>query len=103
MQIDFMCTGGFANLRLSYRADTEDLPSKIAAELEQLVYDAGVLDTQPEELQSSAPTFPDVFVYRLSVNRGKKRQSLSFNDMTAPDSFQPLLAFLRELALQEKR
>jgi hypothetical protein len=37
MQIDFASSGGFANLELNYRADTETLPAGQAQELSRLV------------------------------------------------------------------
>jgi hypothetical protein len=102
MYIDFTCSGGFANLHLSYRADTEKLPADLAEKLEHLVEEAGIMNVQPQKLPASSNP-PDVFVYCLFICKNQRQQSLSFNDMTAPEAFQPLLALLRELALEERK
>ena len=102
MRIKFECSGGFANLRLTYHADTDELPQELAEELLRLVEDARVLDIQPSEVAPRPTGPPDVFVYRLSLQQGNRKTSLSFNDMTAPAPLQPLLAVLRKLALEQR-
>jgi hypothetical protein len=103
MRIDFECSGGFANLRLTYRANTDELPQELASELLRLVEDSGVFDLQGSEVTPTSPGPPDVFLYRLSLSEGSRRKSLSLNDVTAPSPLHPLLAFLRERALDQRR
>jgi hypothetical protein len=60
-QIGFASSGGFANLQLDYRADTNTLPEEQAQELTRLVESAGVFDLKQEDMN------PDVTVGRADV------------------------------------
>jgi hypothetical protein len=102
MRIDFECSGGFANLRLIYRGHTEELPQKLAEEIEHLVHASGYFDLQPADLVPAAKGPPDVFNYTVSLSDGEKVKALSCNDVSAPVSLHPLLAKFRELALAQK-
>jgi len=104
MQIDFSSSGGFANLQLDYRGDTNTLPKEQAQELARLVESSGVFDLEPKDLTSEATVGrTDVISYRLSLSEGTKQTTLWFNDVTAPASIRPLLAQLRKLAIEQKR
>jgi hypothetical protein len=106
MQIDFSSSGGFANLELAYRVDTDNLPEEEAKELVRLVESSGVFDLKEDDLPSNpkaAAGPPDVISYRLSLSEGVRQTTLWFNDVTAPASVRPLLALLRKLALEQKR
>jgi hypothetical protein len=104
MQIDFASSGGFANLQLNYRADTNTLPEEPAQELMRLVESSGAFDLQQEDVNANvAVGRADVISYRLTLSEGAKQTTLWFNDLTAPASIRPLLAYLRKLALEEKK
>ncbi|MFQ5932315.1 MAG: protealysin inhibitor emfourin [Nitrospiraceae bacterium] len=103
MHIEFECSGGFANLRLAYRANTEELPQELRGELLRLVEVSGIFALQESDVAPQSPGPPDVFFYRLSLAEGGRKKSLSFNDVTAPAELHPLLALLRELALEQRR
>lgn len=106
MQIDFASSGGFANLELAYRGDTNSMPEEQARELESLVESSGVFDLDQEDAPSepkAAAGPPDVIAYRLTVSDGVRQKTLWFNDMTAPAAIRPLLAKLRKLAIEQKR
>jgi hypothetical protein len=45
---------------------------------------------------------PDMFSYRLTLSDGTRQKTMAFNDMTAPNSLQPLLALLRKLAIDQR-
>lgn len=100
MHIDFKCSGGFANLRLRYHADTDNLPKELSEELIMLVESSGIFNIQQNEIAQTGTGPPDVFFYHLSISDGSRRLSLTFNDVTAPESIHPLLSRLRKLALQ---
>ncbi len=102
MRIDFECSGGFANLQLSYHADTDALPAELAGEISTLVENSGVFNIKQGDVTPSSAGPPDVFFYQLSLRDGPRQITLSLNDMTAPASVHPLLAFLRKLAVDEK-
>lgn len=104
MQIDFSASGGFANLQLDYRADTNDLSEEQSRELTRLVESSGVFDLKQEDVNPNvAVGRADVISYRLSLSDGNRPTTLWFNDLTAPASIRPLLAYLRKLALEQKR
>lgn len=103
MRIDFERSGGFAGLRLTYRADADDLAPQLAEELAALVESSGFFDIQQSEVEPAPAGPPDVFLYRLSLSQGGREKTLSFNDVTAPATLRPLLERLQKLALEKKR
>jgi len=104
MQIDFASSGGFANLQLNYRADTNTLPEEQAQELARLVESSGAFELEQEDVNPNvAIGRADVISYRLTLSEGAKQITLWFNDISAPASIRPLLAYLRKLALEQKR
>jgi hypothetical protein len=98
-RINFSSSGGYANLRLNYRADTDELPRDLAQELQGLVDSAGVFDFQPPPAFKG---FLDAISYQLSVSEGGRSASLSVNDATAGPLL-PLLTRLRQLAVEQRR
>jgi hypothetical protein len=104
MQIDFASSGGFANLELAYRAETNTLSEEQAKELESLVESSGVFDLQQSEVTPEVTVGrADIISYRIFVSDGSRQNTLWLNDITAPASVRPLLARLRKLALEQKR
>lgn len=104
MQIDFASSGGFANLQLNYRADTNSMPQDQTKELASLVESSGVFDLKQEDVNLSVTVGrADVISYRLTVSDGPKQNTLWLNDVTAPASVRPLLAYLRKLAIESKK
>ena len=102
MQINFESSGGYANLRLTYRADTQELPLEVADEISRLVQESGFFDLRESDLGPASPGIPDAISYSLSVSEGGRTKSLSVNDATA-GPLHPLLARLRQLALGERQ
>ena len=103
MRIDFECSGGYANLQLTYHGNTDEFPQELAKEFLALVKKSGFFNLQQSDVAPTSTGPPDVFFYRLTLYEGCRKKSLSFNDVTAPSSLHPLLAFLRKLALDQKR
>ncbi|MHB9072824.1 MAG: protealysin inhibitor emfourin [Desulfobaccales bacterium] len=101
MHIHFECFGGFANLRLTFTADTDDLPPQLAEELLGLVDASGVFNIKPSEVTSGSHGPPDVLLYQLSLSDAGRVQSLVLNDVTVPVTLRPLLTFLQTLALKQ--
>jgi hypothetical protein len=101
MHIDFEFSGGYANLRFKYHANTDELPKEIAGELLKHVESSKALEIQQKDVSPGPSGPPDVFFYRLYLQEGSRRISLSFNDVTAPVTLHPLLAFLRKLAMEQ--
>jgi hypothetical protein len=104
MQIDFASSGGFANLQLDYRADTNTLPEEQAKELTRLVESSGAFELQQDDVNTHAAIGrTDMISYRLTLSERDKQTTLWFNDITAPASVRPLLAYLRKLAIEQKK
>jgi hypothetical protein len=104
MQIDFSSSGGVANQELTYQADTNTLPENEAKEITRLVESSGVFELQQKDINPNITVGrADVISYRLSLSDGNKQTTLWMNDVTAPASVRPLLAFLRDRALGQKR
>ena len=104
MQIDFASSGGFANLQLAFQGDTETMPEDQTQELERLVESSGVFDLDQDDLNANAAIGrADVITYRLTLADGPRRTTLWMNDVTAPASVRPLLAYVRKLAIEQKR
>jgi hypothetical protein len=101
MRITFECSGGYANLNLSWVADTEQLPPEVAGDLEREVADSRVWEVEQPQVDPDAGP-PDVFSYRLTVQDGPRHRTMEVTDVTAPPSVQPLLSKLRKLALKER-
>jgi hypothetical protein len=104
MQIDFASSGGFANIQLTYRADTNELLEEQAQELERLIESSGVFDLEQDDVNSNtAVGRADVISYRLTLSDGSQQTTLWMNDVTAPASVRPLLGLLRKLAIEQKK
>jgi len=101
MHIDFESSGGYANIKIKYHGNTNELIKEIADELMQLVEDSRIFDLKEYEISPGLSGPPDVLYYKLAIQDGNKRASLSFNDTTIPDSLRPLLTFLQEIAKEQ--
>jgi len=110
MQIEFEFSGGygglFAKRPLALRLASEELPARQREELATLVETSGIMTMAPVA-PAGPPQGPpgpqrDVFNYRLTISRGDVRKSFDFDDVTAPPALQPLLGFLRELAIERQ-
>jgi hypothetical protein len=89
---------------LNYRADTNTLPEEQAQELTRLVETSAVFDLEQEDVNTNVTVGrADVISYRLTLADGARQKTLWLNDVTAPASVRPLLAYLRKLALEQKR
>jgi hypothetical protein len=103
MQIDFSSSGGVANRELSYRADTSTLHAEQAGEITALVESSGVFELHNEDINPNVTVGrADVITYRLAVSDGARQTNLWLNDVTAPASIRPLLAYLQKLAQEQK-
>jgi hypothetical protein len=101
MNIDFESSGGYANIRLKYHGNTDTLPEEVANKLIQLVESSKVFELEKKEVTPTLPGPPDVLHYKLTIHEGNRKVSLSFNDVTVPESLFPLIGFLQELAWEQ--
>jgi hypothetical protein len=104
MQIDFSSSGGVANQELSYRADSNTMSAEKAGQVAALVESSGVLELRQEDINPGVTVGrADVITYRLAVSDGARQVNLWMNDVTAPVSIRPLLAYLQKLAQEQKK
>lgn len=103
MHIEFESSGGYANVRLAYHANTNELPPEVASNLLRLIENSRVFELQQNDIDTSKPGPPDVLFYKLTFHEGNKEKSLSFNDITAPKELRPLLSLLQDLAWEQAR
>lgn len=103
MYIEYESSGGFANLRLAYHADTDSLPPAVAKELIALIHASGAIKLKQQDIASHAPGPPDMLNYRLVLQNGNQITTLIFDDVTAPESLRPVLVRLQALALDQRR
>ncbi|MGG0185245.1 protealysin inhibitor emfourin [Bacillus rhizoplanae] len=102
MHIQFSCTGGIANLYLTFQVDTVKLPEEKAQELLDLIKQANLFNLKSSKLEAATIQGADAFSYQLRIEDGEKKKSFSFTDVTAPQEVHPLLDYLRNLAIAEK-
>jgi len=103
MHIEFEISGGYANINLAYRENTDKLPPEVVSKLLRLIESSGVFELQQSEISPSSAGPPDAFLYKLTLYEGGQKKSLSFNDATVPDQLKPLLELLQELAWEQLR
>jgi hypothetical protein len=104
MQIDFASSGGFANLQLNYRGETNTMPEDQAKELERLIESSGVFDLEQDDVNPNVTVGrADVISYRITLSEGTRQTTLWLNDVTAPAFVRPLLAYLRKLAIENQK
>ena len=107
MRIDFQFSGGYGGLfakhPLALCMNADDLAEDERRELLSLVESSGLLETEPAPAGSRPGPQRDVFTYRLSIREGDMVKSFAFDDSTVPASAHPLLAFLRQLAIDRQR
>lgn len=102
MHIKFSCTGGLANLHLTFQTDTTDLSEEQAKELINLIQQSNLLHLKPSEVNGAAIQGADAFSYELEITDDEKNVSFSVNDLTAPKDMLLVLDYLRNLAIKEK-
>jgi hypothetical protein len=103
MKIYFERSGGFAGMLSSTTVDTQDLPSKEADEIKNLVEKAHFFELPSKLSQPSSKTTKgaaDYFVYKITIqnnnnnNQSKKEHSVECNDLSMQPTLRPLIDFL---------
>ncbi|RRN73975.1 hypothetical protein EI200_04685 [Peribacillus simplex] len=102
MHIQFSCIGGFANLDLNFKIDTDELPEGKNEELLNLMKTADLPNAHLSKMAGAKAQGADSFSYKLDIADEKQKQSFAFTDTTAPEEIRPLLDYLRNLAIEIK-
>lgn len=103
MIIRFEKSGGFTGMHVATTVDTNDLSPEEATRLLHELEQSGLLDTNPEALESTpdenAPHgAADVVTYELTLEVGSYEQTYCMTEETVPDSAQPLFRQLIRFA-----
>lgn len=93
-------TGGFAGISRGYSIKLADLEKAEAEKLSSLIESSGLLKLKEE--RKTTPGAADMFFYEFSASNGGEHKA-TFDDGSLPESFRPLLEFVREKAKVEPR
>jgi Emfourin len=96
MRVRLDRSGGFANIRRSFTADTKAMPQVQVEELRRLV-EAVDLSHFPEE-PTPRPGRPDRFYYRVTIEHEKAERSITVAEDSAPEALQRLIDWVLRLA-----
>ncbi|NER24227.1 MAG: hypothetical protein F6J86_12900 [Symploca sp. SIO1B1] len=94
MKITFRQSGGFAGLVRGCDLDTDSLNSNEAEQLETLVQQSKIMQTQ----SSSTPQANDLRSYQFLIEAPVGKYQVSFDDMSLPEDVRPLLKYLQNRA-----
>ena len=95
MKIYFERSGGFAGMLNSTTVDTQNLSSKEANEIKNLVEKAHFFElpsklSQPSKTKGAA----DYFVYKVTIQNDQGKYSVECNDVNMQPTLRPLINFL---------
>ncbi len=90
MVVRFTQSGGYAGLLKGCELDTKALPPEEAKKLQDLVA-ASALPSSGEFLSNSSR---DLRQYEISIEDGKHRTSIVFDEESLPQSAKPLISYL---------
>jgi hypothetical protein len=100
MIIEFTRTGGFANVALRARIDTEQLPNDTSAEVQAMLTALGFFRL-PSRI-GPPHAMPDGFHYRVSVTDEQRTHTIDVEGSPEPP-FGDLLTLLTRIAKQSRR
>ena len=91
MKITFRQPGGFAGLIRGCELDTDSLHPDEAAKLASLVKQSNILQAKG----GRTPDVCDAIDYQIAVETSQGTHQLSCDDLSCPESAQPLLDYLQ--------
>ena len=97
IKIIFERSGGVAGMRTTTTVNTESLPPAEAQMLREMVDKAKFFDL-PAVLAAPKSNNADRFQYKLTVEVGNRRHTVETGEAAAPQTLQPLLTRLGEMA-----
>jgi hypothetical protein len=93
-------SGGFAAINRGYSVKLADLSEDEGSKLAELISSSGLLKMKNE--RKTTPGAADMFFYEFSASDGGEHKA-TFDDGSLPQSFRPLLEFVRDKAKVEPR
>jgi len=102
MKIEFRATGGFAGRNIDAHADTSAFSSDQLADLERLIESAGFFETKQGWFHRPRTGPVEAGTYRLKIEDGERKNTLSFSDLDMPPEMSKLVNFVLQLANQSR-
>ena len=96
MRVRLERSGGFANIRRTFTADTKAMPAVQIEELRRLVESVD-LARFPEE-PTPRPGRPDRFYYRVTIEHERAERSITVAEDSAPEALQRLIDWVLHVA-----
>jgi hypothetical protein len=93
-------SGGFAAINRGYSVKLADLSEDEGSKLTELISTSGLLKMKNEH--KTTPGAADMFFYEFSAINGGEHKA-TYDDGSLPQSFRPLLEFVRDKAKVEPR
>lgn len=93
-------SGGFAAINRGYSVKLADLSEDEGNKLAELISASGLLKMKNE--RKTTPGAADMFFYEFSASNGGEHKA-TFDDGSLPQTFRPLLDFVRDKAKAEPR
>lgn len=91
MKLVYSREGGLFPQVAQTEVDTTDLPTAL-----QKVVNAVLASPESYGSESENTNLRDGYQYRLDLHEGRKKVSLTFDDLNLPDDIQPLIHFLQQ-------
>jgi hypothetical protein len=97
MKVRFHQSGGLVGTVHGCEVDTKTLAPEAAKEFERLVHGSGIAASGA----SLSDTGRDLRQYEITIEDGKRKVSVVFDDQTIPAAAKPLLGLLKKHARPE--
>jgi len=94
MRIQFVQSGGFLGAVKGCELDTATLAPKAAQELQKLIEASGISASTKAYSNSGR----DLQQYEITIEDGKRKVSVEFDDSTVPQAAKSLVGFLKKCA-----
>lgn len=93
-------SGGFIGVDLKYEKDLSQLSSDERKQLEKLIADSGLLNEKSDSRITGGAA--DMFHYEFRFKDGSKEHHVRFDDGTLPNSYRPLVEFLKDKVVDQR-
>lgn len=91
MKLVYSREGGLFPQVVQTKIETADLPANL-----QKVVDAVLAKPRSYASKATNTNLRDGYQYRLDLQKGRKKVSLTFDDLSLPDDIQPLIQYLQK-------
>ena len=97
----YLKTGGFIGVDLKYEKNLAELGSDERQKLESLIAESGLLNAKSDEHITGGAA--DMYHYEFRYKDGSKDHHVRFDDGTIPESYRPLVQYLKDKTVDQRR